>query len=535
MNFKNIYLITIIILAIFSISAISAEEIADADNGVDIIGSDVNVADDIISADIIDENNVILTNSSDLGGEDSNSTDSNETDENSTDDNQTEKSSIESSDLTKYYKNDTQFEATFYDVDGNPLVNQTVPVKINGVTYNRTTKDNGSIRFVINLAPGNYVIELANPATGENASNNITVLPTISGENLEKFFRNASQYYATILNGQGMPAANTIVTFNINGVFYNRTSNANGTAKLNINLNPGKYVITATNTLNGDAISNNITVLSTIQGKDISKYFKNDTQYYANFTDGQGNPLANTTIQFNINGVLYDRKTNANGTAKLNINLNPGTYVITAYNTNTSELKSNTIKVLSTIVVKNSNSGGNISMEYNNSNKFTVELHYNNGTLAKNKEVSFNINGVFYKRTSNENGTASLNINLIPGNYIITSEFDGCVISNIIKIRISPTIKLVNATVKVGQPIQFYLHEKNSGNPITSPHYGILYYNGTTYGAYPDANGLVSFTQTFINNGQNFTAGSNPFCLFGTLDDGYYSSLYNGNTIRVVE
>ena len=506
MNFKNVYLITIILLAIFSVSAISAEEISDVDTGVDVIST----AD--INEEISQENDAVL------GADESNSTGVDIT----VNDTQ---SSIKSSDLVKYYKNDTQFEATFYDNEGNVLVNQIVSVNINGMTYNRTTNDSGSIKFNINLSPGNYTIKTTNPITNEAVSNKITVLATISGNDLEKFYRNASQYEVLVLNGQGMPETNAVVTFNINGVFYNRTTNGNGIARLNINLNPGKYVITSQNTVNGDVISNNVNVLSTIEGKDVTKYYKNDTQYSAKFIDGQGNPLANATVEFNINGVLYHRSTDENGTAGLNINLSPGTYIITAKNTNTSEVKSNTIKVLSTIVVKNSQSGGNISMEYNNSNKYTVELHYKNGTLAKNQVVSFNINGVFYNRTSNENGTASLNINLLPGNYIITSEFEGCVISNLLKIRITPAVKLVSSTVKVNAPIQFYLTEKNTGNPITGQHYGILYYNETTYGAYPDANGLVSF-------GQNLPAGSYLF-YFGTIDDGYYSSILMGNTIKI--
>jgi len=538
MNFKRTYLITIILLAIFSISAISAEEIADVNNEVDIISSNIDVADEVISVDI-NEGKVIQANTTEVGGSDSNATDANSTDSNATDENVTDanstddnvtdenvtNSSIVSSDLTKYYKNASQYEATFYDNDGNPLVNQSIPIKINGVTYYRTTKENGTMIFSINLDPGVYVLEVANPVTNETATNTVTVLSTLESSVVVKSYRNDTQYLVNVLDGQGNRLTNAVVTFNINGVFYNRTSNASGVAKLNINLNPGKYIITAENILNGNRISNNITVLSTIEGKDVTKYYKNDTQYYANFTDAQGNPLANASVTFNINGVFYNRVTNANGTARLNINLNPGTYVITATNPVSKEQKSNTIKVLSTIVVKNSNSGGNVSIEYNTGAKFNVELHYKNGTLATNESVRFNINGVFYNRTSDDKGIASLTINLNPGDYIITSEFEGYTVSNLIKVRITPTVKLVSSTIKLNAPIQFYLHEKNSGNPITGQHYGILYYNGTTYGAYPDANGLVSFNQ-------QLPAGSYLF-FFGTIDDGYYSSILNGNTIKI--
>ena len=508
MNFKNIFLITVILLAIFSISAISAEEIAD--NEINIISADLD--SDVVSVDNADGDALIQDDASP----------STESDENGTE------SSIQSSDVVKYYKNDTQYTATFFDANGNPLVDQKIPIFINNGNYNRTTNSNGTINFLINLAAGNYTITVANPVTRETASNNVTVLPTLKANDVVKTYRNDTQYEALVLDGQGKALANTVVTFNINGVFYNRTSKANGIAKLNINLEPKSYVITAVRTDNGETISNNITVLSSINGKDIKKYYRNGTQYYANFTNSKGLPLVNSTVTFNINGVLYDRKTNVNGTAKLNINLEPGKYVLTATNPVTKEKKSNTIEVLNKIETKNSQSGGNVSIEYNTGAKYTVALHEDDGSLAKNKQVTFNINGVLYKRTSNENGTASLTINLRPGDYVITSEFQGSKLSNLIKVRVTPSVKIVSTTLKYGEPFKFYLSEKNSGNPITGNHYGVIIYNDTPYGQYPDANGLVQI-------GQNFPVGFSDLFLFGMMDDGYYASIWSGNTIKIVE
>ena len=52
--------------------------------------------------------------------------------------------------------------------------------------------------------------------------------------------------------------ASQTIKFNINGVFYDRTTDANGIAKLNINLMSGKYIITSM--YNGAAISNEVTI-----------------------------------------------------------------------------------------------------------------------------------------------------------------------------------------------------------------------------------------------------------------------------------
>ena len=80
-----------------------------------------------------------------------------------------------------------------------------------------------------------------------------------------------------------------------------------------------------------------ITIKPTINGDDLVKYHKNDTQYYVGFTDNKGTPLTNTEITFNINGVFYKKTTNTEGIAKLNINLDPGKYIITSYNPKTNE------------------------------------------------------------------------------------------------------------------------------------------------------------------------------------------------------
>ena len=533
MKFKNIFLITIILLAIFSIASVSAEDIANDDTLISSDADDDGVSLAIDEDSIIESSYVDIVDNEILANESGNGTDGNGTDGNGTDDNSTDNEtgnvtkSIISSDLVKYYKNDTQFIATFLDQDGNLLVNQTVFLSINGAKYNRTTNASGMVKFSINLNPGEYKLTSTNPVTNESVVNNITVLTTMSGNNVTKYFKNGTQYYVTILDGQGNPAAETNVTFNINGVFYTRVTNSNGTARLNINLNSGTYTVTALNTLNNETISNKITVLPTISGKNIKKYYKNDTQYYANFTDAQGNPLKDTMVKFNINGVMYERKTDANGTAKLNINLEPGKYTLTAINPNTTEQYSNTVEVLNLISTKNSQSGGNVSIEYNTGAKYTVVVYYNNGTIASNVNLTFNIHGVLYNRVTDENGTASITINLQPGDYVITTYANDCTLSNTLKVRVTPSIKIVSTTVKSGGLFQFYLSEKNTGNPITGNHFGIFHFNVTTWGAYPDGNGLVSFTI-------NFPAG-NYLTYEGMLDDGYYSYYLNGNTIIVTE
>jgi hypothetical protein len=52
-----------------------------------------------------------------------------------------------------------------------------------------------------------------------------------------------------------------------------------------------------------------------------------------------------------------------------------------------------------------------------------------------NEKIQFNVNGVFYTRTTDSTGIAKLNINLMAGEYIITSSYNGSNIANTISIR----------------------------------------------------------------------------------------------------
>ncbi len=61
---------------------------------------------------------------------------------------------------------------------------------------------------------------------------------------------------------------------------------------------------------NGEAKGYNISVLTTlIDNKDINMYYRDGTAFAITVLDGQGKPLANAAVRFNINGVFYDKIT----------------------------------------------------------------------------------------------------------------------------------------------------------------------------------------------------------------------------------
>ena len=225
-------------------------------------------------------------------------------------------------DLIKIYKNASRFEAYV----GESNVN--VTFELNGVNYTRVSDENGTASIAINLNPGEYAIKSI--CGNFSVENTITVLPTLIADNLVKYFRNASQFYITLIDGEGNPVAGKNITMNINGVFYNRVTNENGTARLNINLNPGEYILTALDPLTGLQMSYNITVLSTLNATDLEMKYKEGSKFNVTVVDGEGKALAGVNVTFNINGVFYNRATDSDGIARLNINLMAGEYIITS-------------------------------------------------------------------------------------------------------------------------------------------------------------------------------------------------------------
>ncbi len=414
---------------------------------------------------------------------------------------------LSGNDTTLYFKNGTTYDVKLTDITGKALSNQTVSFLINGKLYNRTTGSDGVASMNINLVVGKYKITASYAGSSLYGSSSVTnlveVLSTISANDVVKFYKNGTQYYAKFVDGNGNPLVNAEVRFNINGVFYTRNTNGSGIAKLNIALYPDKYILTAYHP-NGEAKGYNITVLSTINSSDIIKYFRNGTQYYATFYDGMGNPLINETVRFNINGVIYEKRTNDKGTANLTISLYPGNYILTAYHPN-GEAKGYNISVLTTLI-----DNKDIDMYYRDGTAFAITVLDGQGKPLANAAVRFNVNGVFYDKITDENGIAKLGIRLYPNNYIITSSYNGLEVSNRINVSSS------NTTI-IGKDAYVIMDSINSnytvtlvdvkGNPIGNKTVYFRYDNKQVT-ATTDKNGNATITISGLKNGDyNITYG----------------------------
>ena len=320
------------------------------------------------------------------------------------------------------------------------ITGQNITITIGGVDYSGTTDGNGSIliNYLANKT-GIITIDAAFNKTDKfNASSlskNITIFlesSVLNANNIVMYFKNGTQYIVTLIDSQGNPLSGQNITITVNGVSYEKQTDANGTFKLDINLNPGNYEITTvfngTDGYEGSTITTNLTVLTIIETSgDLIKYFRNDSQYHVRILDGQGNPLNGAVVTFNINGVFYTLTTNVFGVATLNINLNPGTYTVTVSYGGLNV--SNTITVLQTLI------GEDLNKTFGDGSTYNVKVLDNIGQPLEGAVISVNIHGMFYYIISDNMGIASLNIDLNPGSYIATATWNTYSTSNTIIVK----------------------------------------------------------------------------------------------------
>jgi hypothetical protein len=424
-------------------------------------------------------------------------------------------------DLSMYYKNGSRYEVSIYQ-DGKIINSQNndskVIFNVNGVNYTKELV-NGKASIGINLNPGNYTITTFYHYTDGLATktNNIEVLSTIQANDVVKFFRNGTQYCAKFLDGCGSPLVNASVIFNINGVFYKKQTDDNGMAKLNINLRPGVYILTA---MHPDTLmyGSNITVLSTILANDVVKFFRNGTQYCAKFLDGCGSPLVNASVTFNINGVLYKKQTDYEGISRLNINLFPGKYILTAMHPDGLMYGYN-ITVLSTI------HGDDIVKFFRNGTQYCAKFLDGCGSPLVNASVTFNINGVFYKKQTDDNGMARLNINLFPGEYILTAiHLNGEEKANIIKVLTTISAEDIS------------LIENKSGVFVLKTHDGArnvsITINGVEYIVQTDDGGVATLNVSLSKGNhavlsKNLNSGEEIFNTIYVMEDPAFIKYYS--------
>lgn len=284
-------------------------------------------------------------------------------------------------------------------------------------------------------------------------------------EDTDMYYHDGSQFKAQVKK----IFTNENLTFDINGCHYNRMVDSEGYAGLNINLLPGEYKIVTTyhNCSNENTIRVK-EVNTTLEGLNALNLTYKNGAYSVTLKGGNGKLLNDLPIIFTINNKSYTRVTDENGIASLNINLNPGTYKISAIFNGAAFYKASS-KITSTINVIDTNyhfKASNLKMEYKNG-RFNVTLLNEVNKPVNGERIEFIINGISYYKNTDINGVAGLNINLNIGKYPIQYKYRGVEESKTITVNpISYSIKSTDTNASYNDFSYFCMELTKNGENL---------------------------------------------------------------------
>ena len=392
--------------------------------------------------------------------------------------------------LVKYYRNGTQFHAQLVDNGGQGLVNKTISVLLDNVTYDCMTDENGWITLKIDLKPGRYDVECHyyGRLAFENSFNRttITVLPTVIGENAIKYYGETPYLTVKFLDGAGNLIKNAQFIIGIDGTNYIASIGSSGIFNFDLNLASGSHIISVTNPYDGYSQSYSLDILPTIFADKIVKLLGDGKYYSVSFLDKEGIPLVDCDVDVIIDGIKYTYRTDGAAEIRIAMEMTPKSYLVTVINPDTGEYIENTINVYAPIVENK-----DLTMYFNNGAAYKVRIIGSDGKpVGKGVSVKFTIKGKQYNIKTDKNGYASFKITLKPNKYVVVVSYAKYKVSN--KITVKPVLTAKNVSKKKGKPIKFKAKLVNGkGKPLKGKRIKFKI-KGKTYKAKTNKKGIAT-------------------------------------------
>lgn len=252
------------------------------------------------------------------------------------------------SNLKMKYNDGSKFSVTFTDNSGNPLADKDISFILNGKFYSSKTNSKGVASLSVgNLKPGTYKIRYmfsSDTSTDYNFGKSKIVVDKLSinlfAKNLVMKYNDGTKYKAYVTDNSGKPLTGIKVVFTINGKNYERTTLANGVAKLKVALPVGYYAVKSTisdSIYTASSVSKHILVNGTqFSASNQHIVYGYATSFSVKVLDGANKAIKNSAITFLIDGKLYNKKTDSNGVAKVYVGvLSSGAHKIKYYHDST--------------------------------------------------------------------------------------------------------------------------------------------------------------------------------------------------------
>lgn len=232
-------------------------------------------------------------------------------------------STIHANDMTRGYNSGCDYEFSLLDVDGTPLANSNVTVKVNGKAYSLISDVNGAIKFNQQFNVGEYYIELKNPISNETITKKFMISKRITNnENLIMDYFDGSSFKVRIIGDDGSyVGAGQTVIFYINKQKCTVKTDKNGYASLKITILPKTYTITSE--YKGYKTTNKLTVKQVIKTSNV-KVKKSAKSFKIKVTlkTSKGKAIKGKKIILKFKSKTYNAKTNKKGIVTFKIKKN---------------------------------------------------------------------------------------------------------------------------------------------------------------------------------------------------------------------
>jgi hypothetical protein len=230
--------------------------------------------------------------------------------------------SIIAENITRGWNSPYDYKAEFLDKNGHVLPYTDVQFTVNGKTYTVKTDSQG-IAFLdtSKLAVGKYDVTIINPVTGEERTATTTIVKRlIENKDITMDFVDGTYYTVRAIGDDGKPVGEgEFVDIYVHTIHYSCKTNKDGYARLKINLNPGKYTITAE--YKNTKVSNKLVVKQTLKlvKKTVKVKKGKKLVLKAKLKWSNGKAIKGKIIKFTFKGKTYKAKTNSKGIAKVTI------------------------------------------------------------------------------------------------------------------------------------------------------------------------------------------------------------------------
>jgi hypothetical protein len=357
---------------------------------------------------------------------------------------------------TVFYGKNNVYNFILRNINGYLITNQTVKFIIKNQTgiignYTVTTDDKGKGQIVINNSIGDYKIELLYNGDGyfnpSSANATMKVMPyytDIFVINNQTFYGKNNVFYITLDDNNGNPVSGETIKFIITNNGKNTTcysiTDDYGQGSFLLNLSKGSYGVEIIFAGDEWHMSCNYTTkftvapISSVVELEVDHLYGRGNPFTVKLTDKNGNVLKGESIVLTISqgnkSDSYNLTTNDYGIAGLMINLTPGNYNVSAKfrgdNLNLGNTTSGHLLIEKVGTKLSTDSIFNFSSK-NSILKIKLTDIYNrplSGEFVNITISNLDYNKAYTVLTDNE-GIASLAVNIPAGNYIVVANFSG--------------------------------------------------------------------------------------------------------------